>query len=73
MTLVVRVKPAITGSSPTRRRSVSDVLDPTPSNNTATATTSVRIADLAIAKTSDADAYKPSSQITYDRRPRPER
>ena len=35
------------------------------SNNIASATTAIRIADLGIVKTSDADTYKPSSQITY--------
>ena len=41
------------------------MLDPDLSNNTASATTSVQIADLGIVTTSDADTYKPSSQITY--------
>lgn len=65
MTLIVRVKPGDHRVVTNEATVASDVLDPDTSNNTATATTSVRIADLAIAKTSDADAYKPSSQITY--------
>jgi len=43
----------------------SDVLDPDVSNNSASATTAVRVADLRLVKTSDADTYKPSAQITY--------
>ena len=65
MTLIVRVKPGDHRVVTNEATVASDVLDPDTSNNTATATTFVRIADLAIAKTSDADAYKPSSQITY--------
>ena len=65
MTLIVRVKPGDHRVVTNEATVASDVLDPDTSNNTASATTSVRIADLAIAKTSDADAYKPTSQITY--------
>ncbi len=44
----------------------SDVADPNNGNNNATALTNVQTrADLAIAKTSNANTYKPSSLITY--------
>ena len=65
MTLVVRVKPGDHQLVTNEATVASDVLDPDTSNNTATATTSIRVADLTLAKTSDAATYKPSSQITY--------
>jgi uncharacterized repeat protein (TIGR01451 family) len=65
MTTVVRVKPGDHPVVNNEARVSSDVLDPDTTNNTASATTSVRVADLKIVKTSDADVYKPSSQITY--------
>ena len=65
MILVVRVNPG-DHRVVTNEASVSSaVLDPDLSNNTASATTSVQIADLGILTTSDADTYKPSTAITY--------
>jgi uncharacterized repeat protein (TIGR01451 family) len=65
MTLVVRVNPGDHRVVTNEASVSSTVLDPDLSNNTASATTSVQIADLGILTTSDADTYKPSSQITY--------
>ena len=65
MALVVRVKPGDHKVVSNEATVASDVLDPDFSDNTANATTAVRVADLKIVKTSDADTYKPSSQITY--------
>jgi uncharacterized repeat protein (TIGR01451 family) len=65
MTIVVRVKPGDHRVVTNEARVASDVLDPDATNNSASATTSVRVADVKIVKTSDADVYKPSSQITY--------
>ena len=65
MTIVVRVKPGDHKVVVNEVNVSSDVLDPDTSNNTASATTTVRVADLKIVKTSDADTYKPSSPITY--------
>jgi uncharacterized repeat protein (TIGR01451 family) len=65
MVIVVRVKPGDHKVVSNEATVVSDVLDPDMSNNLASATTVIRIADLKIVKTSDADTYKPSSQITY--------
>jgi uncharacterized repeat protein (TIGR01451 family) len=65
MTLVVQVKP---GNHPTvsnEAQVASDVLDPNTSNNIADATTTIKVADLQIVKTSDASTYKASAQITY--------
>src|SRR5262249_35960133 len=65
MTLVVRVNPGDNRVVTNEASVSSTVLDPDLSNNFASATTSVQIADLGILTTSDADTYKPSSQITY--------
>jgi uncharacterized repeat protein (TIGR01451 family) len=65
MTIVTRVKPGDHKVVTNEASVASDVLDPDLSNNDASATTAIRIADLAITKTSDADTYKPSSKITY--------
>ena len=65
MVIVVRVKPGDHKIVTNEATVASDVLDPDTSNNSASATTTVRVADLKIVKTSDADTYKPSSQITY--------
>jgi uncharacterized repeat protein (TIGR01451 family) len=65
MVIVVRVKPGDHKVVSNEATVGSDVVDPNTSNNSANATTAIRIADLRIVKTSDADAYKPSSQITY--------
>jgi uncharacterized repeat protein (TIGR01451 family) len=65
MVIVVRVKPGDHRVVNNEARVSSDVLDPDTSNNSASATTAVHVADLKIVKTSDADVYKPSSQITY--------
>jgi uncharacterized repeat protein (TIGR01451 family) len=65
MTVVVHVNPGDHRLVTNEATVASDVLDPDLSNNTASATTTVRIADLGIVKSSDADTYKPSSQITY--------
>jgi uncharacterized repeat protein (TIGR01451 family) len=65
MIIVVRVKPGDHKVVSNEATVASDVLDPDTSNNTASATTTIRIADLEIVKTSDADTYKPSSEITY--------
>jgi len=63
--IVVRVKPGDHRIVSNEAHVASAVLDPDTSNNSASATTAVHIADLKIVKTSDADVYKPSSQITY--------
>jgi uncharacterized repeat protein (TIGR01451 family) len=65
MTLVVRVNPGDHRVVTNEASVSSTVLDSDLSNNTASATTSVQIADLGILTTSDADTYKPSSAITY--------
>ncbi len=65
MVVVVRVKPGDHKVVVNEATVASDVLDPDTSNNSASTTTTIRIADLKIVKTSDADTYKPSSQITY--------
>jgi uncharacterized repeat protein (TIGR01451 family) len=65
MLIVVRVKPGDHQVVSNEATVASDVLDPDMSNNSASAATTIRIADLKIVKTSDADVYKPSSQITY--------
>ena len=65
MVIVVRVKPGDHKIVSNEANVASDVLDPDTSNNTAGATTTIRVADLRIVKSSDADTYKPSSQITY--------
>jgi uncharacterized repeat protein (TIGR01451 family) len=65
MTIVVRVKPGDHRVVSNEARVASDVQDPDTTNNSANATTSVRVADVKIVKTSDADVYKPSSKITY--------
>jgi uncharacterized repeat protein (TIGR01451 family) len=65
VTLVVSVNPG-DHQVVTNEASVSSgVFDPDLSNNQAGTTTAIRIADLGIVKTSDADTYKPSGQITY--------
>ena len=65
MVIVVRVKPGDHRVVTNEATVSSDVLDPDTSNNSASATTTIRVADLKLVKTSDADVYKPSSQITY--------
>jgi uncharacterized repeat protein (TIGR01451 family) len=65
MVIVVRVKPGDHKIVTNEATVSSDVLDPDTSNNSASATTTIRVADLTLVKTSDADVYKPSSQITY--------
>jgi uncharacterized repeat protein (TIGR01451 family) len=65
MTIVVRVKPGDHRVVSNEARVASDVQDPDTTNNSASATTSVRVADVKIVKSSDADTYKPSSQIKY--------
>jgi uncharacterized repeat protein (TIGR01451 family) len=65
MVIVVRVKPGDHKIVVNEATASSDVLDPDTSNNSASATTTIRVADLSIVKTSDAGTYKPSSQITY--------
>ena len=65
MTLVVGVNPGDHRVVTNEASVSSTVLDPDLSNNTASATTSVQIADLGILTTSDADTYKPSTAITY--------
>jgi uncharacterized repeat protein (TIGR01451 family) len=65
MTLVVRVKPGDHPVVTNQAEVASDVLDPDTSNNSADATTTIKVADLRIVKTSDGDVYKPSAQITY--------
>jgi uncharacterized repeat protein (TIGR01451 family) len=65
MVIVVRVKAGDHRVVNNEARVASDVLDPDTTNNSASATTAVRVADVKIVKTSDADVYKPSSKITY--------
>ena len=65
MTLVVRVNPGDHRVITNEATVASSVFDPDLSNNTASATTAIRIADLGIVKASDAATYKPSSPITY--------
>ena len=65
MVIVVRVKPGDHKVVSNEATVASDTLDPNTSNNSASSTTAIRIADLRIVKTSDADQYKPSSEITY--------
>lgn len=65
MVIVVRVKPGDHKVVSNEATVASDVFDPNTSNNSASSTTAIHIADLAIVKTSDAAEYKPSSQITY--------
>jgi uncharacterized repeat protein (TIGR01451 family) len=65
MTLVVRVSSGDHRVVTNQASVSSDVLDPDLSNNAASATTAIRIADVGIVTTSDAATYKASSQITY--------
>jgi uncharacterized repeat protein (TIGR01451 family) len=65
MVIVVRVKPGDHRVVSNEARVASDVLDPDTTDNGASATTAVRVADVKIVKSSDADVYKPSSRITY--------
>jgi uncharacterized repeat protein (TIGR01451 family) len=65
MTLVVRVLPGDHTVVTNAATVASDVLDPDLSNNSASATTSVKVADLGIVTGSDAATYKASAQITY--------
>ena len=65
MTLVVRVKPGDHRVMTNEATVASERARSGLSNNNASATTAIRIADLGIMKASDADTYKPSSQITY--------
>jgi uncharacterized repeat protein (TIGR01451 family) len=65
MVIVVRVNAGDNRVITNEATITSDVFDPDISNNIASATTAIRIADLGIVKASDADTYKPSSQITY--------
>jgi uncharacterized repeat protein (TIGR01451 family) len=65
MTLVVSVNPGDHRVVTNEASVASGVFDPDLSNNQAGATTAILIADLGIVVTSDADTYKPSSQITY--------
>ena len=65
MTLVVSVNPGDNRVVTNEATVSSPVLDPDLSNNTASATTSVQVADVGIQTTSDADTYKASAQITY--------
>jgi uncharacterized repeat protein (TIGR01451 family) len=65
MLLVVRVNPGNNTVVTNAATVASDVLDPDLSNNSASATTSVRIADLGLVTASDAATYKASAQITY--------
>lgn len=65
MTIVVQVKPGDHQTVSNQANVVSDVLDPDTSNNDASATTAIHIADLQIIKTSDSDVYRPAAQITY--------
>jgi uncharacterized repeat protein (TIGR01451 family) len=65
MMIVVHVRPGDHKVVSNEAHVVSDAFDPNTSNNSASASTSIRVADLELVKTSDADVYKPSSQITY--------
>ncbi len=65
MVIVVRVKPGDHKVVSNEATVASGVVDPNMSNNSASSTTEIRVADLAIVKASDAGEYKPSSQITY--------
>ena len=65
MTLVVSVNPGDNRVVTNEATVSSPVLDPDLSNNTASATTSVQVADLGIVLASDAATYKSSAQITY--------
>jgi uncharacterized repeat protein (TIGR01451 family) len=65
MTLVVSVNPGDHQVVTNEASVASSVVDPDLSNNQASTTTAIRIADLGIVKTSDAATYKASSQITY--------
>jgi uncharacterized repeat protein (TIGR01451 family) len=65
MTIVVQLKPGDHNVVQNDAEVASDVLDPDTSNNDASASTTIRVADLRIVKTSDASVYKASEQITY--------
>jgi uncharacterized repeat protein (TIGR01451 family) len=65
MTLVVRVNPGIMYVVVDNARVHSDSVDPDNSNDVDHEETAVRIADLEIVKTSDADFYKSSPVISY--------
>lgn len=68
ITIVVKVHPGTPNGTVIHNdaRVRSDYFDPNNGNNLATAPTTVLAqADLAVSKTSDADAYKPSTTIAY--------
>ncbi len=65
MTIVVNVDPGVSGVLHNDARVRSDAFDPDNSNNLASQNTTVKVADLEIVKTSDADVYKPSSTVKY--------
>ncbi len=66
MTIAVAVNiPGILPVAHNDARVSSDVLDTNNSNNLASQDTTIKVADLQIVKTSDADVYKPSSTIQY--------
>jgi uncharacterized repeat protein (TIGR01451 family) len=65
MVIVARVKPGDHELIQNDARVTSDTLDLNNSNNLASASTTIRIADLQIVKSSDAELYKASAQITY--------
>jgi uncharacterized repeat protein (TIGR01451 family) len=65
MTIVTTVLPGDHDVLQNTARIRSDTLDLNNSNNVASATTTIHVADLAITKTSDAASYKSSAQVTY--------
>jgi uncharacterized repeat protein (TIGR01451 family) len=65
MTVVVHVNPGDYPALQNDARVRSDTYDPNNGNNLASAATTIKVADLALTKTSNADSYKSSEQITY--------
>ncbi len=65
MTIVVAVDPGISRVLHNDARVLSDVFDPDNSNNLVSQDTAIKVADLEIVKTSDADIYPPSSTVQY--------
>jgi uncharacterized repeat protein (TIGR01451 family) len=65
MTVVVRVEPGDHQVLHNDVRIHSDRYDPNNANNISSAATTVQFADLALVKSSNADSYKSSEQITY--------
>jgi uncharacterized repeat protein (TIGR01451 family) len=65
ITIVVRVRPGKLKLARNDARVVSDTFDPDSSDNLATETTTIAIADLKLTKETDFDIYKRSSTVVY--------